>query len=144
MIQPKRYIYTALLLTTVSIVFIVPAIAQPAPQNEATTVQISQGDAKKGRKLFNQCKGCHTFSKKGGKRLGPNLHGLFGRQVGTRKGYTYSKALQDAGFVWTETELNAWLSAPKSYLPGNKMAFSGLKTEQMRQDLMAYLHQATK
>ena len=77
-------------------------------------------------------------------RTGPNLDNLFGRKAGTSESYTrYSKALQEADFVWTEQLLDEWLQKPNTFLPGNKMQFAGLRKEQDRRDLMAYLREAT-
>lgn len=109
----------------------------------ADTTFSAQGDAQKGKRVFNRCKSCHILTKEGGKRLGPSLAGLFGRSSGTMEGYKYSKALAEADFVWTEAQLNNWLSNPKTFLPGNKMNFIGLRKEKDRNDLMAFLRQAT-
>jgi cytochrome c len=43
------------------------------------------------------------------------------------------------GLVWTEAELNTYLLDPRKHMPGNKMAFAGLKEDQDRLDLIAYL-----
>ncbi|MCJ9430295.1 c-type cytochrome [Kordiimonas marina] len=103
----------------------------------------SAGDAKVGERVFNRCKACHNLSGAQRHRIGPNLNGLFGRKVGTSEGYKYSKALQDADFVWTEAKLDKWLTKPQAFLPGNKMPFAGLKSAQERKNLIAYLRQAT-
>lgn len=118
----------------------VPALAD---DNPASTAISSQGDAEKGKRIFNRCKACHNLTAAARSRMGPNLDGLFGSAAGSKEGYKYSKALAEADFVWTEEKLDAWLSAPKTFLPGNKMAFAGLRKEQDRMDLMAYLRAAT-
>jgi cytochrome c2 len=42
----------------------------------------SLGDAKKGASLFKtRCAQCHTLGAKEPNKVGPNLHGLFGRKV---------------------------------------------------------------
>src|SRR5262245_10038510 len=53
-----------------------------------------------GRRVFAQCRSCHTIDEGGGNRTGPNLHGLFGRPVGSIEGFAYSQAVQDADFNW--------------------------------------------
>ncbi len=101
------------------------------------------GDATKGKRLFNRCRACHNLTATARTRIGPNLDNLFGRKAGTADGYKYSKALMEAEFDWTETALDSWLAQPRKFLPGNKMSFAGLRKEQDRKDLMAYLREAT-
>lgn len=117
-----------------------PAMAEDTPE---TTNLSAQGDAEKGKRLFNRCKACHNLTAAGRPRMGPNLDNLFGRAAGSSEGYKYSKALAEADFVWTESKVDEWLAKPKAFLPGNKMAFAGLRKEQDRKDLMAYLRVAT-
>ena len=118
--------------------------ALPAANADPADTSISAaGDATKGQRLFNRCKACHNLSATARRRIGPNLDNLFGRQAGSQDGFKYSKALQEADFVWTEKNLDEWLAQPRTFLPGNKMAFAGLRKEQDRKDLMAYLREAT-
>ncbi|WP_114857135.1 c-type cytochrome [Azospirillum brasilense] len=95
-------------------------------------------DADAGAKVFNQCKACHTIEAGGPNRVGPNLHGVVGRKAGSVETYKYSDAMKNAP-AWDEATLDAYLADPKSAVPGNKMAFSGVKNEQARKDLIAYL-----
>lgn len=117
-----------------------PASAQDDPS--ATPLSAS-GDSAKGKRIFARCKACHNLTAAPRSRMGPNLDDLFGRQAGAYEGYKYSKALGEADFVWTEEKLDQWLAQPKTFMPGNKMAFAGLRKEQDRKDLLAYLRQAT-
>lgn len=111
---------------------------------DPTDTSISAGgDVTKGKRLYNRCKACHNLTATDRQRIGPNLDNLFGRQAGSKEGFRYSKALQEVDFVWTEKNLNEWLAQPRTFLPGNKMAFAGLRKEQDRKDLMAYLREAT-
>jgi cytochrome c len=105
--------------------------ALPAPYNEASY------DA--GRRVFAQCRSCHTIDAGGGNRVGPNLHGVFGREIGTAEGFSYSPAVQEASFVWDADHLDHWLQNPHTFLPGNRMAFAGVRDETQRRDLIAYL-----
>ncbi|MBL8536400.1 MAG: cytochrome c family protein [Hyphomonadaceae bacterium] len=103
----------------------------PAPYNAA--------DYEAGRRVFAQCRSCHTIEAGGPNRVGPNLHGLFGRDIGSVAGFNYSQAVQDANFTWDASHLNDWLSNPQTFLPGNRMAFAGVRDETQRRDLIAYL-----
>jgi cytochrome c len=100
------------------------------------------GDAAKGEKVFAKCKACHT-TEAGKNRVGPSLAGLFGRTAGTVEGYKYSDPMKGSGIVWSDETVSQYLEAPKTFIPGNKMAFPGLKKPEDRDDVIAYLKQAT-
>lgn len=103
----------------------------PAPYDTA--------DLANGRRQFRRCSSCHTVQEGGPNRVGPNLHGLFSRHVGTVDGFNYSRALVEADFEWSPDHLDAWLSDPRGYIPGNRMTFVGLRDEADRRDVIAYL-----
>jgi len=82
----------------------------------AAWAQAPAGDPAAGEKTFNQCKVCHT-NEAGKNKVGPSLFGV----------------------VWTPENIDKYLSDPKAMVPGNKMAFPGLKNEQDRRNVIAYL-----
>jgi len=104
---------------------------------------VEAADLKKGKKVFNKCKACHALEA-GKKKVGPSLHGVFGRTAGSVDGFKYSKAMADSGIVWDETTIAEYLKQPRKYIPGNKMAFAGLKKQADIDNLMAYLKENTK
>ncbi|MDZ7643492.1 MAG: hypothetical protein U5K76_04205 [Woeseiaceae bacterium] len=99
--------------------------------------------AELGTRLLTQCRACHSLAADAPHRLGPNLHGVFGRPVGTAEGYGYTQALRNADFTWTPRALDAWLANPTRFLPGNAMAYAGLRHEEDRDALIAALLRAT-
>lgn len=100
----------------------------------------AEGDAAEGEALFKRCRACHSVVE-GQNKVGPSLHGVVGRAAGTAEGFKYSPALQESGIVWTEENLEKWLSGPKALVPGTKMIFPGLPNGDDREDLIAYLKQ---
>ena len=108
----------------------------------AANPALADGDAKKGKRVFNKCKACHLVDKEKN-RIGPHLVGLFGRKAGSLDGYKFSKAMKNSGLVWNEETLDAYLKAPRKNVKGTKMAFAGLKKESDRKNIIAYLKEAT-
>lgn len=106
---------------------------------------LADGDAAKGKRVFNKCKACHVADKEKN-RVGPHLVGLFGRTAGTVEKFKYSKAMKtkgEEGLVWTEETLTDYLKAPRKYVKGTKMAFAGLKKQKDIDNLIAYLQAET-
>lgn len=104
---------------------------------------LAQGDAAKGKRLFARCQACHSVEP-GQNKIGPTLAGLFGREAGAVEGFNYSDAMKSADVVWDEETVSAYLADPKEYIPGNRMLFPGLRKEQDRADIVAYLKEATE
>lgn len=105
--------------------------ALPAPYNAA--------DIANGQSKFAFCRSCHTVTEGGPDLTGPNLHGVFGRKVGSKAGYAYSDALKAGGFTWDAEHLDKWLDNPREFLSGTKMTYAGLHDPKDRADLIAYL-----
>jgi cytochrome c len=101
-------------------------------------------DLAAGQKTFAKCRICHTTEAGAPSTVGPNLHGLFGRKAGTLGDFDYSPAMKTSGVTWDDATLAKYLRDPKTFIPGNRMAFPGIKNDDEMADLLAYLKQATK
>ena len=106
----------------------------------ATTPSFAQ-DAAKGEKEFVICRACHQIGPNAKDAVGPVLNGIVGRKAGTYPGFAYSPANKDSGIVWTVEELDKYLTDPQKVVPHTKMIFPGIKDEQKRKDVIAYLEQ---
>lgn len=117
------------------------AIAAAALTSFAGIAQ-AEGDAKAGEKVFRKCKACHMVGEKAKKRVGPPLNNIVGAKAGAQEGFRYSKAMKEkgeGGLTWTEETLDSYLKKPRKVVPGTKMAFPGLKKDDDRADVIAYL-----
>lgn len=108
----------------------------------ASAQAFAQGDAAKGEKVFNKCKSCHMVGEDAKDRVGPQLNGIVGAAVASRETFDYSDALlakKDEGAVWDDATLDVYLEKPKEWAPGTKMTFAGLRKEEERANVIAYL-----
>jgi nitrite reductase (NO-forming) len=108
--------------------------AQAAPQSAVAT----GGDREQGRQVYRKCQACHSLEP-GKNGIGPTLAGIMGKKAASEPGYAYSPALQASGFTWDTVTLDRYLLDPQKTVPANKMPFPGLKTENERRDVIAYL-----
>ncbi|MEQ9239271.1 c-type cytochrome [Roseovarius indicus] len=99
---------------------------------------VASADPADGEKVFRKCKACHVADSEQN-RVGPHLVGLVGRDVASVEGFRYSSALEEFGGQWTEDRLNQWLENSNDLVPGNKMSFAGLKSEDDRAAVVAYI-----
>ncbi len=104
---------------------------------------VAEGDAANGEKVYKKCKACHSLEA-GKNKVGPSLAGIMGRTAGTEEGFKFSDAMKDSGLVWDEATLDSFLAKPKDVVPKTRMAFPGLKNEQDRLDVIAYLKEAAQ
>lgn len=97
----------------------------------------SAGDAEAGKKVFKKCKSCHNTNDKD--KVGPGLAGVFGAVAGAKDSKKYSSELKESGITWDEANLDKFLTKPKDMFKKTKMSFAGLKKEDDRKNVIAYL-----
>ncbi|MEM1049236.1 MAG: cytochrome c family protein [Pseudomonadota bacterium] len=102
---------------------------------------MANADVAGGEKAARKCSACHTFDNGGANKVGPNLWNIVNRAFGAVEGFKYSSALMEyaAEKTWTFDELNGFLQNPRQHLPGTSMGFAGLKKDDERADMLAYL-----
>jgi nitrite reductase (NO-forming) len=110
----------------------------PAPNQAFTPVSVAIGDSRHGKEVYRKCQACHSLEP-GKNTLGPSLAGIVGKKAASDPTYAYSPALRNSGMTWDVTTLDRYLLDPQKTVPGNKMPFPGLKTDNERKDVIAYL-----
>lgn len=98
---------------------------------------------KRGQRMFLRCRTCHTLEKDGRHGTGPNLNGIFGSKSAGKENFKYSPALMNANIIWSEKTIDQWMSKPRDFVRGTSMAFVGLRKEEDRKALIAYLKKHT-
>jgi cytochrome c len=96
------------------------------------------GNVTNGQKVFRLCQACHVLEP-GMNRVGPTLYQIIGRTAGQVEGFRYTPANANSGIEWTQAEMFTYLENPRAHIPGTSMSFAGLKKEQDRADVIAYI-----
>lgn len=114
-----------------------PAAGPAAPVDLGTL--LAAADPARGAGTAKLCSACHTFDQGGANRVGPNLWAVVGKDVAANAGFAYSSALSAHPGAWSYEELDRYLASPTRAIPGNKMAFAGIRNPRDRANLLAYL-----
>lgn len=117
------------------------ALASVKTVDKPIEFYMASASPEKGANIFKKCASCHTITPGGPAGIGPNLYGVVGGPHDHMPGFGYSDAMMKfKGQAWDWTALNAWLSSPKAYAPGTKMAFAGISKIEDRASVIAYLN----
>ena len=101
---------------------------------------LASADATKGAAGAKACAACHDFTKGGPNKTGPGLWDVVDRGIGAHEGFAYSDGMKArSAEKWTYEALDAFIKDPKTATPKTKMAFAGVKKDQARADIIAYL-----
>jgi cytochrome c len=103
---------------------------------------LASADAAAGQAAVKKCSSCHNFGEGESNKTGPLLYGVVGRLIGSHEGFAYSAGMEEhkaKGDTWTYENLNAFITSPKTFTPGTKMSFAGVKDPVERANILAYL-----
>lgn len=92
-----------------------------------------------GQDVFRRCAACHTVTKGGASAQGPNLWNVINRAKASYPNFNFSDAMKAKGGNWTYENFAAYIWDPRGFVPGNRMAFAGIRDNQELIDLMAYM-----
>src|SRR4029077_10848416 len=118
--------------------------AQPqggaAPAEVPIENLLGTASLERGAQTAKQCQVCHNLQKGQGKKIGPDLYDIVGRQRASEPDFNYSAAMKSKGGTWTVDDLNKFLTRPSAFVPGTAMTFAGLTNEKQRPAVIAYLN----
>jgi cytochrome c len=117
------------------------AVAEVAP--DWGSVLLVPANIEAGKAVTAKCASCHSFEQGGPNGTGPDLWDVLGRKPGSHGGFAYSPAMTEFGGktpVWDYDHIDQFLKAPGKYISGTKMTFVGLKKQEDRIAVIAYLH----
>ena len=103
---------------------------------------LASADIGAGERVVRVCTSCHAFNQGGANGTGPALWDVLGRAVASADGFSYSGAFNDYaadGRVWSYENMNAFLQSPRRYISGTAMSYVGLRKEEDRINLIAYM-----
>ncbi|MEO6014785.1 MAG: cytochrome c family protein [Devosia sp.] len=136
-----------------------PGYALPAPEegDTGTTTPdapvlsigtlLASADPAAGEASAKKCQACHDLSEASANKTGPGLYDVVERVIGSHPGFAYSAVLtehQTKGDTWTYENLNHFLTSPKAFAPGTKMTFAGVKNDEERANIIAFLSTLSK
>jgi cytochrome c len=104
----------------------------------------ADGNSARGQNVFSACAVCHSLQPDQN-MTGPSLAGVWNRKAGSLATFSrYSHALKSANIVWNDKTLDEWINDPQHVVPGNQMTIAGIKDARQRNDLLAFLREATQ
>jgi len=133
----SRYQMSSLLAA----VLLLTACEKTPPDHRApvTLPLYTDGDADNGSIIYKDaCGQCHQRNA-GLNKKGPQLMNIYGAPAAELKDYTYSKGLEDSGWVWDAETLDPYIADAQKAMPDSKMLSDPMPDAKERADIIAYL-----
>jgi len=114
----------------------------PAEAAVPLGVLLASASAENGAKAVKKCQSCHNFGAGEPNKTGPLLYDVVDRAIGSHEGFVYSAGMEEhkaKGDIWSYENLDHFITSPKTFTPGTKMTFAGVKDPKERADILAYL-----
>lgn len=111
------------------------------PTPDPISMKLASADVEKGRTAFidHRCDYCHGAEPQGKNQSIPHLWSVVGRDKASLATIRYSDALLGWEGLWTFEDLNRFLLEPMATAPGTAMETPGVRDENERVNLIAYL-----
>ena len=103
---------------------------------------LASADVSAGARVARRCAACHTFEEGGADGTGPHMWDVMGRTVAAVAGFGYSNAMVEYGSdgkAWGFQNMYDYLENPRSYVSGTAMSFAGLRNQDDRINIIAYM-----
>ena len=118
-----------------SLAGLLPAPPQTPAAGEFVLAERPSGD----EGALRSCVVCHAVDPADASRAAPDLYGIVGADKAASRWFNYSAALRKADGVWTEDELDRYLTHPQSFLPGTKKTIVGIADAELRREIIEAL-----
>ena len=85
----------------------------------ASDMAFAANGGSRGKRLFTNCRDCHSIKKGAPSKGGPNLFGVVGRKLGADPGFKYPPSHVAAGrkgYQWTQQTLIQYLENPTRFM----------------------------
>jgi cytochrome c len=138
LVEPKALEHSVLKIAGISEAAAAPAAPAEKPLPPIAPLMAKADPAAGQADVQRLCSACHNFTEGSGKKVGPNLYAVLGRDIASTD-FEYSSALKAKGGKWDYEALSHWLHKPSAFAEGTKMGFAGISSDATRADVIAYL-----
>lgn len=117
-----------------------------ASVGDVVEAALAGGDVEAGEKVFRKCRACHEVGEGAEDKVGPALNNIVGASMGNSEEFRFSNGIVEmgeAGTVWSVENLDLFLLKPRDFVDRTRMTFAGLRKDEDRANVIAYLASLT-